>query len=85
MWRTWRERLLIRLLVAHIPAILADPRGAGEAKAGPLRSLYGFALARGTGAAYRLVYAIRDDVVIFYAVGEHDDAYRDAARRLSSR
>jgi mRNA-degrading endonuclease RelE of RelBE toxin-antitoxin system len=42
----------------------------------------GSRLTRGTGAAYRLVYTIRDDVVVFIAVGEHDAAYRDAERRM---
>lgn len=79
-----RERqypLIVQLLIAHLPVILADPLRAGEPKKGPLRGCYGFALARGAGAAYRLVYEIRDDVVVILAVGAHDDAYRDATRR----
>jgi mRNA-degrading endonuclease RelE of RelBE toxin-antitoxin system len=79
--RKRQHALIVRLLVAHIPAILADPQGAGEPKSGPLRGFFGFALTRGTGAAYRLVYRLREDVVIFYALGEHDAAYRDAERR----
>lgn len=81
-----RERqypLIVQLLVAHIPAILADPQGMGEPKKGTLRGCYGFALARGAGAGYRLIYEIRDDVVLFLAVGAHDAAYRDAERRRS--
>jgi mRNA-degrading endonuclease RelE of RelBE toxin-antitoxin system len=73
--------LLIRLLVDDLPAILANPQGAGEPKSGRLRGFYGFTLSRGAGAAYRLVYTIRDEVVILYALGEHDAAYRDAERR----
>jgi mRNA-degrading endonuclease RelE of RelBE toxin-antitoxin system len=73
--------LLVQLLIAHLPTILVDPRGRGEPKRGPLRGCYGFALARGTGAAYRLVYEIHGDVVLLLALGEHDAAYRDAERR----
>lgn len=73
--------MLIRLLVADLPVILADPHGAGEPKSGRLRGFYGFTLTRGAGAAYRLVYTLREDVVIFYAIGEHDAAYRDTERR----
>ena len=73
--------LLVRLLIAHLPAILADPRDAGEPKRGLLRGCAGFALTRGTGAAYRLVYELHDDVVLLLALGAHDAAYRDAERR----
>jgi mRNA-degrading endonuclease RelE of RelBE toxin-antitoxin system len=74
--------LLIAMLVADIPAILAEPQSAGEPKRGALRGCYGRALSRGAGAAYRLVYTIRDDLVAFISVGEHDAAYRDAERRI---
>lgn len=70
------------MLVADIPAILADLRGVGDPKVGALRGCYGFTLSRGAGAAYRLVYTIREDAVVFIAVGEHDAAYRDAGRRI---
>ena len=80
--RKRQHALIIGLLVATIPAILLDPQGKGDPKSGPLRGFYGFNLTRGAGAAYRLVYTVREDVVIFYAVGEHDAAYRDAERRM---
>jgi mRNA-degrading endonuclease RelE of RelBE toxin-antitoxin system len=74
------HRLLMRMVAEVIPAILADPQGAGEKKSGSLRECYGFRLTT-SGAALRLVYTLLDDVVIFIAVGPHDQAYRDAARR----
>jgi len=77
-----QHRLIVAMLVAHIPTILPDPQGAGEPKRGALRGCYSFTLMRGAGAAYRLVYTIRNDVVVFIAVGEHDAAYRDAERRV---
>jgi mRNA-degrading endonuclease RelE of RelBE toxin-antitoxin system len=76
-----QHRLIIAMLVNHIPTILADPHGAGEPKRGALRGYFGFTLSRGAGAAYRLVYTIEGEVVIFRALGEHDAAYRDAERR----
>lgn len=70
------------MLVAHLPVILANPQSAGEPKRGALRGCYGFTLTRGAGAAYRLVYTIREDVIVCLALGEHDAAYRDAERRI---
>jgi len=48
--------VIVRLLVADLPKILADPRSAdprsaGDPKSGPLRGCYGFTVSRGTGAA----------------------------------
>ena len=80
--RKRQHTLLVAMLVAHIPAILADPQGTGEPKRGALRGCYGFTLTRSGGAAYRLIYTLRDDVVVFLAIGEHDAAYRDAERRV---
>jgi len=80
--RKRHQAMIIAMLVAHIPAILADPHGTGEPKRGSLRGCYGFTLTRGAGAAYRLIYTIRDEVVVFLATGEHDAAYRAAERRI---
>ncbi len=79
--RKRQHAMIVRLLVADLPKILLDPQGAGAPKSGPLRGCYGFTLTRGAGAAYRLVYTIREDVVVFIALGEHAAAYRDAERR----
>jgi addiction module RelE/StbE family toxin len=73
--------LLLRLVVEHIPLILQSPQGAGEKKSGNLKDCYGYNLST-SGAAYRLIYTLRDDVVVFLAVGPHDVAYRDAGRRV---
>jgi N-acetylglucosamine kinase-like BadF-type ATPase len=34
------------------------------------------------GADDRLIYTIKDDTVVFVAIGPHDAAYRDATRRI---
>lgn len=72
--------LLVALVTTHIPAILQDPFGAGDPKKGDLAGLraYGF---KDDNVAYRLVYTIEADVVIFVAVGPHDAAYERAGRR----
>ena len=75
------HRLLMRVVVDVIPAILRNPQGAGEKKSGDLKECYGYSLTT-SGAAYRLVYTLEGEVVIFLSVGPHDAAYRDAARRL---
>ncbi len=74
------QPLLLAIVVEHTPAILRDPQGAGEKKQGDLGHVRAYAL-RMDSVAYRLVYSIEDDVVIFVAVGPHDAAYAAAARR----
>jgi mRNA-degrading endonuclease RelE of RelBE toxin-antitoxin system len=71
----------MRIVADVIPRIVQDPRTVGERKSGPLKDCYGFTLS-GSGAAYRLIYTVRDEVVIFIAVGPHDAAYRDATKRI---
>ena len=72
--------LLLAITVEHIPAILNDPYGAGEAKKGDLAGLRAYNL-KVANVAYRLVYEIVGDVVRFVAIGPHDDAYARAKRR----
>ena len=72
--------VLAALLASHIPAILADPAGAGEKKKGDLAHVrgYGFTV---RGVVYRLTYTVEGDVVTVLSVGTHDAAYARAARR----
>ena len=74
------QPLLLSIATVHIPAILRDPHGAGEKKRGDLAHIRAYNL-KVDNVAYRLAYAIEGDVVVFIAIGKHDDAYRDAARR----
>ena len=75
------QPLLLDITVEHIPAILRDPHGAGEQKRGPLSRVRAYNVMRGR-VAYRLIYQIEDDVVVFIAVGPHDAAYASATRRV---
>lgn len=68
------------LLTEVIPAILRDPYRAGESKVGDLAGLRAVPF-RVRTVAYRLVYALREDVVEIWAVGPHDVAYERARRR----
>ena len=72
--------LLVDIATVHIPAILRDPFGAGEAKQGDLAHVHAYNL-RARGVAYRLVYAVEGDIVTFVAIGPHDAAYAHARRR----
>jgi mRNA-degrading endonuclease RelE of RelBE toxin-antitoxin system len=74
------QPLLHAIATIHIPAILKDPYGAGEAKKGDLAGLRAYDLDV-KGVAYRLVYAVDGDVVRFIAIGPHDAAYQKAGRR----
>lgn len=73
-------RLLHAIATIHIPAILRDPYLVGELKKGDLAHVRAYNLTI-EGVAYRLVYAVEDDVVIIIALGPHDVAYRRARRR----
>lgn len=72
--------VLAALLASHIPAILADPFGAGEKKKGDLAHVrgYGFTV---RSVVYRLTYKVDDDVVTVLSVDTHDEAYAKARRR----
>ena len=72
--------MLLALVTAHIPTILEDPYKAGEAKKGDLAGLRAYNF-RMSNVAYRLVYQIEGDVVVFIAIGPHDAAYERAGRR----
>lgn len=74
------QPLLIALVTAHIPALLRDPHGAGEKKQGDLAHVRAYN-SKVNNVAYRLVYTIEGDVVVFVAIGTHDAAYARAARR----
>jgi len=76
-------RLLIRLLHEVIPAVLADPRKAGEPKRGDLAAVFASGF-HDQGTAYRLIYTIDDNrrLVTFIAFGPHDTAYAHAKRRV---
>lgn len=74
------QPLLHAIVTTHIPAILRDPFAAGEPKKGDLAHVRAYGLTI-KGVAYRLVYAIEDDAVVFVAVGPHDAAYARARRR----
>ncbi len=75
------QPLLLDIAVEHIPTILRDPHGAGEQKRGALSRVRAYNITRNT-VAYRLIYQIEGDVVVFIAVGPHDAAYASAARRV---
>ncbi|MDP9371485.1 MAG: type II toxin-antitoxin system RelE/ParE family toxin [Chloroflexota bacterium] len=72
--------LLMALVTAHIPAILANPLTVGEKKKGDLAHVRAYPF-RADNVAYRLAYQVQDDVVTFVAIGTHDEAYAKAARR----
>ena len=74
------QPLLHSIATVHIPAILRDPFAAGEAKKGDLAHVRAYNV-RVKGVAYRLLYAIEGDAVVFVAIGPHDDAYARARRR----
>lgn len=82
--RKHEHRVVLDLIAAALPAVLLDPRGVGDSKAGPLRGCYGYVLSA-SGAGYRLVYTIEGDAVIVLAVGPHDEAYEDATARFRRR
>lgn len=71
---------LLAIVLTHIPAILEDPYETGAPKKGDLAGLRAYNI-RLQDVAYRLVYAIEGDVVVFVAVGPHDTAYKRAGRR----
>ncbi|MGH2350156.1 MAG: type II toxin-antitoxin system RelE family toxin [Chloroflexota bacterium] len=74
------QPLLHAIATTHIPAILRDPYASGEPKKGNLAHVRAYDLTvRGT--AYRLIYQIEGEVVVFIAIGPHDQAYARAARR----
>ncbi len=72
--------LLVSIITEHVPAILASPYEAGEKKKGDLADVRARAI-RIKGVAYRLIYKIEDDVILFVALGPHDAAYARAGRR----
>jgi mRNA-degrading endonuclease RelE of RelBE toxin-antitoxin system len=74
------QPLLHAIATVHIPAILRDPFAAGEAKKGDLAHVRAYNL-RVKGVAYRLVYSIEGEIVVFVAIGAHDEAYARARRR----
>ena len=79
-------RMLILLTTKIIPAVLPDPRRAGNPKHGDLAIVYPVALALSEGgSAYRLVYTVNDERqrVEFIAFGPHDAAYATTRRRVS--
>lgn len=72
--------LLHAIATEPIPAILKDPYAAGRPKKGDLAHVRAYDL-RVKGVAYRLVYTVEDDVVVFISIGPHDTAYARARRR----
>jgi mRNA-degrading endonuclease RelE of RelBE toxin-antitoxin system len=74
------QPLLHTLATEHIPAILKDPVAIGDRKTGDLANVWAYAF-RVKGVAYRLVYEVEEDVVVFIAIGTHDVAYQRARRR----
>ena len=74
------QPLLHAIATVHIPTILRDPYAAGEAKKGDLAHVRAYNL-RVKGVAYRLVYTVEGDTVVFIAAGPHDEAYARARRR----
>jgi mRNA-degrading endonuclease RelE of RelBE toxin-antitoxin system len=76
-------KILILLSTSIIPAVLPDPRRAGDQKHGDLSGVYAVAFREGR-TAYRLVYTVDDTrhLVEFIAFGPHDTAYANARRRL---
>src|ERR687887_959945 len=74
------QPLLHAIATVHIPAILRDPYRAGVPKKGDLAHVRAYDLTV-KGVAYRLVYSIEGEVVVFVAIGPHDVAYARARRR----
>lgn len=74
------QPLLHAVATVHVPAILRDPFAAGEPKKGDLAHVRAYDLSL-KGVAYRLIYQIEGDLVLFIAIGTHDEAYRRASRR----
>ena len=74
------QPLLHAIATEHIPAILRDPFAAGEPKKGDLEHVRAYDLTV-KGVAYRLIYQVEGDVVVFIAIGPHDAAYDRARRR----
>lgn len=72
--------LLLALVTTHIPTILRDPYAAGDPKKGDLADLRAYDI-KLDNVAYRLIYRIDEDAVIFVAIGPHDAAYERAGRR----
>ena len=75
--------MLILLATKIIPAVLPDPRRAGNPKHGDLAGVYAVAFSEG-GTAYRLAYTVNDErqLAEFIAFGPHDAAYANAKRRV---
>ncbi len=74
------QPLLHAIVTVHIPAILRDPYAAGESKKGDLAHVRAYDLTM-KSVAYRLVYTIDGEIVVFVAIGPHDAAYARARRR----
>ena len=74
------QPLLLDIAVGHFPAVLRDPFSAGEQKRGALSRVRAYNITRNT-VAYRLIYQIEGDVVVFIALGPHDTAYARARHR----
>ncbi len=72
--------LLHSMITEHIPAILKVPYEAGEKKKGDLADVRARDI-KIKGVAYRLIYKIEGDVILFVALGPHDAAYARASRR----
>lgn len=72
--------LLHAIATEHIPRVLADPYGVGEQKRGKLADVRAYNI-KADNVAYRLVYRVQADVVLFIAIGPHDEAYARAERR----
>ncbi len=72
--------LLHSITAEHIPAILKDPYEAGEKKKGDLADVRARDI-KVKGVAYRLIYKIEGEVILFVALGPHDAAYARAGRR----
>ncbi len=72
--------LLVGIVTQHIPTILENPHEAGEKKKGDLADVRARDI-KIKGGAYRLIYKIEGDVILFVALGPHDAAYARAGRR----
>jgi mRNA-degrading endonuclease RelE of RelBE toxin-antitoxin system len=78
---TRRNQPLLRAIVlTHIPTALLNPYEAGAQKNGDLAGLHACNI-RLQDVAYRLVYAIEEQLVVFVAIGRHDRAYPRVSRR----
>lgn len=71
---------LLGIVTEHFPAILRDPHGAGEKKKGDLAHVRAYNPKVNNVALDGVNQAV-GDVVLFIAIGVHDDAYARAARR----